>query len=122
MMIILNYEYSREKPGPMNIFHTNYLGLTQTTQNSQKGCVASLAAAGFAECTHPGWRARAEQCAKVCDLLFPSASECLRLASPRTSFLCCVRNKKHSAKKESAKVCGVCVKQNSNDERKLRVN
>ena len=70
----MNYEYSREKPGPMNIFHTNYLGLTQTTQNSQKGCVTSLAAAGFAECTHPGWRARAEQCPKsvICFSLRPA--------------------------------------------------
>ena len=45
----------RERPGPMNLSHTDYLGLTQTTQNSQNGCVASLAATGFAECTHPGW-------------------------------------------------------------------
>ena len=62
MKIILNYEYSREKPGPMNIFHTNYLGLTQTTQNSQKGCVASLAAVGFAECSQPDGTYERKRC------------------------------------------------------------
>ena len=102
----------------MNMSDTDYLSLTQTplTQNTHR-CTCVCRLRRVFSWSHADYAKFADlRVASLSLVGLPSAYVPEAHTSDSDVCFCvslcfCVRNRKHSVRKESAKVCGVCVRQ-----------